>query len=132
MITIHDQKEGNINIIIENVYPLYILWSVINSVMFLDYVGVEETDGCLLKEYITSDDKKYVKKPIDKSTTFFKLHEVTNDCLMYEFAETQFPGYQPEDGYGYLKTIAGKLKETSRHKKLILMAEVRSLLNLLA
>ena len=40
-------------------------------------------------------------KKIDKSTTYFGLHIVTEKCLMENFARKYYHGYQPTKGYGY-------------------------------
>lgn len=43
---------------------------------------------------------------------------------MYEFGMKHFPGYQPEDGFGYFKTSVGDFKPIAPHKKLMLLNEV--------
>ena len=40
-------------------------------------------------------------KTIDKSTSFFGLHIVTEECLMENFARKYYKGYQPTKGFGY-------------------------------
>lgn len=44
---------------------------------------------------------QHTKQPIDKSTTFFKLYDVKDECSMFDFAVQHYPNYQPIDGYGY-------------------------------
>lgn len=58
---------------------------------------------------------------IDESTTSYKLWDIHKKCLMYEFAKEHYPGYQPQDGFGYYEEID---MESKLHKKIILMDEV--------
>ena len=81
-----------------------------------------DTDGELDDTYMyrSTEAKELDQSPIDMSTTYFKLLDVTNECLMYEFGMKHFPGYEPEHGYGYVKKC-GSLKSISPHNKVILM-----------
>lgn len=46
---------------------------------------------------------QHTRQPIDKSTTFFEFHDITEKCSMVDFAVKHYPNYQPTDGYGYYK-----------------------------
>ena len=88
--------------------------------MFLE----EETEGELDDSYMyRSTEAKKEQSPIDISTTYFKLLDVTNECLMYEFGMKHFPGYEPDDGYGYVKKC-DSLNFIPPHNKMIVMDEV--------
>ena len=60
---------------------------------------------------------------IDLSTAYYKLFNVSEECLMYEFGMKHFPGYQPEHGHGYFKLRdKSESTNTSHHNKVILMS----------
>lgn len=84
-----------------------------------------ETEGDLDETYISrsTESKENSRSPIDTSTTYFKLFNVSNKCAMYEVGEKHFPGYKPEDGYGYYRKCDGDLTIPPQ-KKVILMDKV--------
>ena len=75
-----------------------------------------------------SSAKKSHKTPIDKSTTFYKLHDVTEDCLMDEFATNFYPDYDPSDGFGYYEllssTSSNEISEIESSSDVIVLNEV--------
>ena len=60
-------------------------------------------------------------RPIDESTTYYKVHEIEKECLMYAFAQKYYPNYQPEQGFGYHKEF---VQSIPLNKSLILMDQV--------
>lgn len=65
-----------------------------------------------------------VKVKIDRTVTFFEVHDVEEHCTMYEFAHKRYENYRPEDGFGYYKPTGDELTCIPDHKKLILMEKV--------
>jgi hypothetical protein len=78
--------------------------------------------------YILREDE--LKKTIDLTTTFYRLWDVPETCLMYKFAKKKLHEegenfeYKPEDGYGYYKVNEAELESIPSHKKVILMDKV--------
>lgn len=67
-----------------------------------------------------SQSLSHATEPIDLSTTFYKSIEVDKDVLMYDFGKQNFPDYQPQEGYGYLKVaVANKRREICKAKRVI-------------
>ena len=68
---------------------------------------------------------------IDRSTTFFQIHRVDEKLNMkisiYKFASKFYQHYEPQDGHGYFHATGEDLKGIQRHKKVILMDEVKCL-----
>ena len=62
-------------------------------------------------------------KQIDKSTTYFGLHIVTENCLMERFAKSYHHSYQPTDGFGYYE-LAKSVDMLDPPWEVILMDEV--------
>lgn len=73
--------------------------------------------------------KQSCLKDIDLSTTYFKVHPLTEDCLMQEYAAKHYAHYQPQSGWGYYHIKSEELRSIKRHKKLILMDEVCTQVN---
>lgn len=67
-----------------------------------------------------------LEKAIDKSTAFFTLHYITEDCLMDKFATRIYPNYQAKDGYGYYEfTSSTELEEIESSLDIIVMDQVQ-------
>lgn len=78
-----------------------------------------EINGELDDTYMYSEAKED-QSQIELSITYFKIFDVTNECLMYESGMKHFSDYQPQHGYGYVKTC-GDLKSIPPHNKMTLM-----------
>lgn len=75
---------------------------------------------------VTHKARLLIQKGIDKSTTFFTLHYVTEDCLMDKFATQIYPDYQAKNGHGYYEfTNSVELEEVESSLDIIVMDQVR-------
>ena len=86
----------------------------------------EDIEGEIDDNYVyrRTEAREGHRKKIDTHTIYFKLFDITNECLMHEFGMKQIPDYQHEDGYGYYKSSGDDSKSITAHKKVILMDEV--------
>ena len=62
---------------------------------------------------------------IDRSTSFYTIHMVTEDNYpMYKMTTEHYPDHQPQDGFGYYQLTNEEIKSISPHKRGILMDKV--------